>query len=245
MVRLHYLQHVSFEDAANIEFWAKSRQFDVTKTELFQQNQKLPSIDDFDWLVVMGGPMNIYEEEKHPWLREEKEFIQRAIQQKKIILGVCLGAQLIADVLGAKVEPNTEKEIGWFPVSLTKKGIQSAVFHSFPKKFTAFHWHGDTFQIPEGANSLIESDVCSNQAFEYQGHVFGFQFHLESTPESVERLVENCSDELVEAPYIQSAEDMLVQQKSFEEIQQFNALVLENIEKQSNISRVDVTLDKG
>ena len=115
-MRIHSLEHEPFEGLANIEVWAKSRGYSISRTLLFN-NEELPDISDFDWLVIMGGSMNIYEEEKYPWLREEKDFIAEAIAAKKIVLGVCLGSQLAADVLGGRVSRNKYKEIGWFPVS--------------------------------------------------------------------------------------------------------------------------------
>src|SRR5574341_657976 len=142
-MRLHSLQHEPFEGLANIEVWAKNKGHSITRTLLFN-NEKLPQISDIDWLIIMGGSMNIYEEEKFPWLAEEKNFIAEAIANKKIVLGVCLGSQLIADVLGGKVSKNRHKEIGWFPVTLTKEARNSSIFSNLPEKFTAFHWHGDT-----------------------------------------------------------------------------------------------------
>jgi GMP synthase-like glutamine amidotransferase len=165
-MRLHSLEHEPFEGLANIEVWAKNRGHSISRTLLFN-NEELPDIDDFDWLVIMGGSMNIYEEEKYPWLREEKNFIAEAIAGKKIVLGICLGSQLIADVLGGNVSKNKYKEIGWFPVSLTADAKNSPVFSTLPRKFAAFHWHGDTFKIPPGAVRIAESEGCANQAFEY------------------------------------------------------------------------------
>ena len=196
-MRIHYLQHVPFEDLAWIADWLKMRQFPTTKTILYQ-HEILPPTEQFDWLFILGGPMNIYEEQLYPWLSREKKFIEQAITAGKIVIGICLGAQLLADVLGAKVLKNSHREIGWFPVTLTPTAMQSNLFHTFPSTFMAFHWHGDTFDLPDGSNRLAESIACKNQAFQYQQNVFGFQFHTECTLRSIENLITHCGDEITE-----------------------------------------------
>ena len=204
-MRIHYLQHVPFEDAANIAIWARVRGHAVRCTRLWA-GESLPLLETFDWLVVMGGPMNIYEHDAYPWLLDEKKFIEKAIDQGKCVLGVCLGAQLAADVLGGRVTENHHQEIGWFPVSLTREGEQSVAFEGFAPRFLAFHWHGDTFSIPLGARRLAESEACANQAFEYAGRVVGLQFHLDYSIESIEEMLRHCGEELTAGPYIQSAD---------------------------------------
>ena len=124
------------------------------------------------------------------------------------MLGICLGAQLIANILGAKVYPNTDKEIGWFDLQRTTEAESDSVFKSFPSSFTAFHWHGDMFDIPPDAKRMMGNTACKNQAFSYNNNVIGLQFHLESTPDSVSQLIENCADELTEGEYIQSPEEL-------------------------------------
>ena len=210
-MKLHCLQHVPFEGPAGIAEWAAERSFDIVATRLFA-GETPPPVDDIDWLVVMGGPMNIYEEEEYPWLAVEKKFIDAAIRAGKRVLGVCLGAQLIADVIGGKVVRNAHKEIGWFPVSPTPEAAGSVVFKDFTGPFTAFHWHGDTFLLPPEAVRTAESEACPNQAFEYAGgKVVGLQFHVESTSESIRALIDNCRDELVEGTYIRSEAIILKQ----------------------------------
>jgi len=200
-MRIHYLQHVPFEDLAGMESWALSRCHALSRTRLFC-GEELPDPSSFDWLIIMGGPMNIYQEDKYSWLAKEKELIGRAISGGKIVLGVCLGAQMISDVLGGVVTKNRYKEIGWFPVRLTEAGRASPVFSVLPDSFVALHWHGDTFSIPPGAARTAESDACPNQAF-ILGKAIGLQFHLETTPESMKRLLVNCSDDLAAGPYVQ------------------------------------------
>lgn len=227
-MKLHYLQHVPFEDLASIAVWAENKGYEISRTSFFN-NDKLPRVSEFDWLVVMGGPMNIYEEEQYPWLAAEKSFIADAIAHRKIVLGVCLGAQLIADVLGGPVSKNNYKEIGWFPVSLTPEAKNSALFNILPHNFTAFHWHGDTFQIPPGAVRTAGSEGCPNQAFVYAERVVGLQFHLESSPKSIRLLIEHCGDEIVSGKYIQPPEQMLAQMDNIRGINQIMELLLNNM----------------
>ncbi len=204
-MRLHSLQHVPFEDVANIGVWARERGHTVGCTRLWQA-EPLPSLDSFGWLVVMGGPMNVHQHDAYPWLVAEKELLAEAIEREKLVLGVCLGAQLAADVLGGRVKRNGHREIGWFPVSLTEAGRRSPLLAGFPPRFEAFHWHGDTFCIPPGAERLAESEACANQAFQYGGHVVGLQFHLDYSVESIEKMLRHGADELATGPYVQPAD---------------------------------------
>ncbi len=161
----------------------------------------------------MGGPMSIDDEDQYPWLKEEKDFIRKAIDGGKVVIGICLGAQLIAHVLGAIVFPNDKKEIGWYPVDFWGKAGSLPPFENFPDAPTVLHWHGDTFEIPEGALHLMKSDVCVNQAFLYGTTVLALQFHLEATPKTLEAMVENCRDELVPGEFIQTNQDILAGEK--------------------------------
>ncbi len=216
-MHIHYLQHVPFEDAANIAVWAHERGHRLTHTRL-DLDQPLPEPECLDWLVVMGGPMNVDEHAIYPWLAREKEFIRRVIDRGIRVLGVCLGGQLISTVLGGQVTKNRQKEIGWFPVTLTVEGVASPVFSRFPLEILAFHWHGDTFSIPPGAIRLAASDGCDNQAFQHGRHVVALQFHWDYSLQSVETMIRHCGDELIAAPGIQQPAEMLAHQGRFGEI---------------------------
>lgn len=207
-MRIQCLKHVTFEGPAGIADWAESRGHPITPTPLYE-GAPVPDLDTFDWLVVMGGPMGVGDESVHPWLAPEKALIGEAIAAEKTVLGVCLGAQLIAEALGARVYPNPEKEIGWMPVELTESGRASPLTGFLPASLDVFHWHGDTFDLPPGAVRLARSGPCANQAFVYGGRVLGLQFHLESTPASVADILAHCAQDIVPAPYIQTAERML------------------------------------
>jgi len=199
-VRVHYLQHVPFEGLGSIGPWLRAAGADVTATRFFE-DPRLPSVAELDMLVVMGGPMSVNDEAVLPWLVDEKRFVREAIGQGKPVLGICLGAQLIASALGARVYPNRVKEIGWFPVSAPP--VSRADLFQLPSSIEVFHWHGETFDLPPGAVRLASSEGCVNQAFQLGDGVVGLQFHLETTPESAREIVANCRDELVPGPYVQ------------------------------------------
>jgi GMP synthase-like glutamine amidotransferase len=185
-MRVHWLQHADHEGLGCIEPWLRARGFEITHTYL-HRGEALPGASAFDWLIVMGGPMNIYQHEEHPWLVPEKALIRDACVMKKRVLGMCLGAQLAADVLGGKVSRNPEREIGWFDVSLSAEAGTSGIFDGFPPRFPAFHWHEDTFSVPPGAQLLMSSEACPNQGYSWGGgQVVGLQFHLEVRREDVE-----------------------------------------------------------
>jgi GMP synthase-like glutamine amidotransferase len=204
-MRWHYLQHVPFEGPAYLASWAQRRGYVLTSTELWR-NAIFPSRDEYDGLFILGGPMNVYEDDKYPWLAPEKEFIAQAISQRKPVLGVCLGAQLLSVVLGGSVTKNRHKEIGWFPVELTPAGRGCALFRDFTDQSMAFHWHGDRFSIPPRAIHIARSDGCDEQAFVYENHVVGLQFHLETMRENIAALVEHCGEEIVPGSFVQDRE---------------------------------------
>jgi GMP synthase (glutamine-hydrolysing) len=208
MKRLHYCQHVSFEGLGSIADWDEAAGFQISATRFFR-NDPLPVVDDFEWLVIMGGPMNIYAEEAHPWLRDEKKIIRQAIERGKTVLGICLGAQLIADVLGAAVKANRNREIGWFPIYKTAAAQKVRVAAALPDKLPVLHWHGDTFDLPDGAVHLAKSDACDHQVFVFNQRVVALQFHLEATPQSLERLIRHCGSEIDGSPYVQDPAVML------------------------------------
>ncbi|MGA2507078.1 MAG: type 1 glutamine amidotransferase [Chitinispirillaceae bacterium] len=229
-MQVHYLQHEPFEDPGTILEWAAERGNPVSATMLYK-GETLPSLGLFDTLVIMGGGMSVYEEDKYPWLAAEKRFIRRTIESGKAVLGICLGAQLIASALGARVYRHTHKEIGWFPVTLTPEGIKSELFKGWPARFPALQWHGDTFDIPANAIKTASSEGCANQAFVFGLRTLALQFHIESTAQSVERLLTDCKDEIVAGePYIQSAEMIKNQKRYFPRIRRLLFRLLDALE---------------
>lgn len=226
-MRAHYFQHVHFEDPGSILAWLQKKDYEISSTRLYR-NEELPVLQDIDVLIVMGGPMSVKDEADYPWLPQEKGFIKEAVLSGKPVLGICLGAQLIAEAMGGKVYPNEEKEIGWFPVRSVESD-KGATF-PFPDEIEVFHWHGETFSLPPEARLLAESRVCRNQAFQLGSRVMGLQFHLETTPKSLQAIVKNCADELTHGNYIQSQEQLLsTRQERFTQINSLMERILEYI----------------
>lgn len=207
-MNLHFFQHVSFEGLGCIEEWILQNGHSLTATR-FYGTHKIPSVNEIDGLIIMGGPMSVHDEKEYPWLKQEKEFIHQAVMTNKMVIGVCLGAQLIADVLGAKVYPNREKEIGWFPVRFTEHAKRIPPFRGLNPDLTVFHWHGDTFDLPTSGVHLASSEACINQAFLYKEKVLGLQFHLETTGGSLSQMIKHGNKELITGNYIQSEKDIL------------------------------------
>ena len=205
-MNVHFFQHVPFEAGALVEKWASSNGHNITYTRFYEPEFSFPELDEIDFLVILGGPMNIYEYSDYSWLVKEKAFIKSVIEHGIKTLGICLGAQLIADCLGVKVYPNSYKEIGWYEI--VKLSNRNKLDCALPEKLTAFHWHGDTFDIPEGAVHLYSTNVCTNQAFLYGDNVLALQFHIEYTRESVEQMLINCSEELTFIPYVQQRDQI-------------------------------------
>lgn len=200
-LKVHVLQHVPFEDIGSMATWLNARGAKVSYTRFFE-NAILPRLNGFDLVIVMGGPMSVNDESILPWLRHEKQFIREAVRRDVPLLGVCLGAQLIASALGAQVYRTSQKEIGWFSIEALPAPPGN---FCFPEKCMVFHWHGESFDLPSGAVRLARSAICENQAFQIGKNVIGLQFHLETTPESVQALLDNCANDLVPGPYIQTA----------------------------------------
>lgn len=201
-MKIHVLQHVPFEDEAHIGDWATSAGIPVTRSALYR-GDSLPCVEEIDLLAVMGGPMGVYDEKEFPWLVDEKRCIASALDAGKKIIGICLGAQLIASVLGAKVHANAHREIGWFPVAKSAGCGDVSPADLFPDAFMAFHWHGDTFELPAGTRRWAESGACPAQTFSLGERVMAFQFHLESTARSIDNLIIHCRDDLAVGPWVQ------------------------------------------
>jgi GMP synthase-like glutamine amidotransferase len=208
-LRIHYLQHVDFEGPGCISKWATEKRHVLTSTKLYLA-ETFPNPDDIDWLIIMGGPMSANDSNTISWIDPEKKFITDVIKAGKTVIGICLGSQLIASVLGAKVYANTYKEIGWFPIhNLTDT---SNLLFKDNNKFAVFHWHGETFDIPKGATLLASSEGCKNQAFLYNQKVLGLQFHFEVTEDSLPQMLTFGKEDIDGTKYTQTAEYILQQQ---------------------------------
>jgi GMP synthase-like glutamine amidotransferase len=183
------IKHVDVEGPGLIEYCLRQEKIPYQILDL-KPSVRFPKLEDITHIVLLGGPMNVYEEERYPFLRDEDLFIKDAIQKGKAILGICLGAQLIAKALGAKVFKAPVKEIGWYDVSLTKTGSQDPLFSELPKTFSVFQWHEDTFEIPKSGKLIATSSPVSHQAFRYGEKVYGLQFHLEVTEAMIYEWIE-------------------------------------------------------
>jgi GMP synthase-like glutamine amidotransferase len=203
-MRAHVLQHVPFESPGSIATSLAALGAELRTTRLFAGDAP-PAVDDLDLLVVMGGPMSVNDEAEYPWLAAEKALVRDAIARGRVVLGVCLGAQVIASSLGARVYPNREREIGWFPIDANDEGRTAGLAIQQP----IFHWHGETFDLPASATLLASSEGCANQAFSIGPRVLGLQFHLEVTPSDVRQMVAHGRPELTSSRYVQSESEIV------------------------------------
>ena len=209
-MRVQVLQHLPCEDIGSMREWFAARGARLDYTRFYQADACLPPLAGLDLVVVMGGPMSVNDEASLPWLIEEKRFLREAIDAGIAVLGICLGAQLIASALGARVKANPLKEIGWF--SVWRSGVSPDGCFDFPERELLFHWHGETFELPPGAVRLALSDACSNQAFQYGSRVIGLQCHPEMTEDIIQALIKEFPDELQPGqPWVQSPTDLLAQ----------------------------------
>ncbi|WP_395747188.1 type 1 glutamine amidotransferase [Prosthecobacter sp.] len=223
-MNVHILQHVPFEGIGSMEPWLRERAASLSSTRFFEP-WTLPAIDNLDLIIAMGGPMSVNDEAELPWLVDEKQFIRDAIQRGVPVLGICLGAQLIASALGARVYQGKQREIGWFDIEAVPHAGSA---FAFPKTMRVFHWHGETFDLPAGAVHLARSAACEHQAFQVGANVIGLQFHLETTPQSADAMITHCRDELVEAAFVQSESSLrAVPAASYERINSLMGEVLD------------------
>lgn len=227
-MRAHYLQHVPFEGLGYIQEWLTANGHSISSTRFFEQQAILPAVEDFDALIIMGGPMNVNEEEKYSWLAAEKELIRQAIKANKKILGICLGAQLIATAAGGRVFQHTVKEIGWFPVRFGDS-FSKWLGKMVPGEQIFFHWHGDTYSLPEGFVNHAVTEACGQQLYTSGDNIVGIQFHPEMKAEGVKALVENDGDELQDKPFIQTRETILSTQQHFGKAKELMDRILERL----------------
>jgi len=232
-MRLHLLEHELDEPThTNIIIWAEEKGYEITRTYVCNM-EELPSIHDLDWLVVMGGAPHAWEEEKNPWLPSERRFISEALESGKIILGLCLGAQVLADVLGGQVFPTEQEEIGWHPVSLTPEGKGSFLFKNVPKTFVTYHWHSDQFSLPPGCTNLAVSDPTPTQAFISEGRpAVGLQFHPEFTKEMVRYFCDECGDGWEPGPFVAGKEATLAETERMPDTYWLMETLLDNMDRE-------------
>lgn len=181
-MRLLVLQHISCEHPGAFSEVIAERGVEAVPVEI-DEGEPLPDWRGFDAVLAMGGPMGAYEDSQHPWLTAEKELVGEAVEAGRPFLGVCLGVQLLAAALGAEVAPMGSAEVGLLPVELTEAGRGDPLFAGVPEPLLTLQWHGDSFELPEGATLLASSPAAPHQAFRVGDSAYGIQFHLEVTPE--------------------------------------------------------------
>lgn len=228
-LRIQVFQHVPFEGIAAIQPWAESRGHKISYCRLFA-GELPPAVEEYDWLIVMGGPMGVHDEAEFPWLIAEKQALKAAVQAERPLLGICLGAQLLAHVLGAKVGKNSHKEIGWHPINALTAADASWPRKIFPDRLNTFHWHGDTFALPSEAILLAESEGCHQQAFALGERVVGLQFHPEVTEESIAALVANCAADITPGKYVHPADKLVGRPEDFTANRKFLGNLLAGLE---------------
>ena len=213
MKRLLVFQHVPYEVLGKLDPMLRGAGFRIRYVNFGREPDSKPDISKYDAMVILGGPMNVSQTDAYPHLETEIQCIQDAIEQEMPILGICLGAQLIAAALGAKVYPNLVKEIGWYDVTPTQDGLRDPVIKYLAGHEQIFQWHGDTFDIPRGAVHLASSPLCPNQAFRFGEKVYGFQFHLEVDRPMIERwfTIPNMLEEATNAEKVDEPEAILHQ----------------------------------
>ena len=189
------LEHVPNEKAGTILDFLKKEKIPFREVRLYEEGFELPPIGSVRALVVMGGPMNVYEEEKHPFLKEENCFIQEAVRNGVPYLGICLGSQLLAKALGARVYKAKQSEIGWDKVQLTAQTKSDALFGALNSaELKVLQWHEDTFDLPAGSIHLASSKAVPHQAYRYKDRFYGFQFHIEVNRPMLEDWFKNKPD---------------------------------------------------
>ncbi len=227
-MKVHVLQHSSINTLGTIEEYAKIKSHMLESTR-FYETKSPPELESFDLLIIMGGPIGVYDYKENPWLIDEKAFIKQAIEAGKPIMGICLGAQLLADILEARVYENRHMEMGWFPVKVSGGENKPEFLERLPDEITVFHWHSRTFDLPVGAVKLFESKSCKNQGFIYNDRVIALQFHPEVNEDRILSLIKRFGDGMTNGPFVQKKEEMLGQKECLASTKEFMFLILDKL----------------
>jgi len=224
------IQHVDFEGPGAIGRWAMRQRLPLLTWRAWLG--ELPAVDSEDLVVILGGPMSASQADHNhpetlPWMSEERDWLAAHIEKGGSALGICLGAQFLADILGGTVEKNPEPEIGWFEIETTAIA-RSGLFANMPERFEAFHWHGEGFQLPPSAERLASTSANVEQGFLVDQRVVGLQFHLEITPVGAVSLTRNCAEDLVHSPCVQTATSMLMDDRRFYELNAYGMQFMDN-----------------
>jgi GMP synthase-like glutamine amidotransferase len=235
-MRIQLIEHDSEDfSRTNISFWAAEKGHQVNQIYVCN-NEELPPLDSFDWLMVMGGSQHAWDEQGNPWLGEEKAFVAEALAGGKLFLGICFGAQLLAEGLGGQIFPNEHKEIGWHDVSLSREGRESFLFQNIPQSFVSFHWHSDHFSLPAGCTRLAYSKASENQAFICNGRpLVGLQFHPEYTREMVTYYAGEHSQDWVPDRFVSGKDEVLARTQAIPDTYWLMETLLNNMEQEFKV----------
>ena len=229
-MRWHCLQHLFDEGPGYAADWLAAQGHSLTYTRLFEPNPVFPALAEFDGLLILGGAMSVYDEEKFPWLGAEKAFLQTTLRAGKITLAICLGAQLLAQALGGEVRQNPAPEIGFWTVRFSAKALTHPLLRGWPDKATVLHWHFDTFTVPPGALRVGMSAGCAAQGFVWGDGVIGLQFHPEMTEAMVEQLMQfEAHESAEEQEFVQTAAQIRSKLKSVWKGRKLVEQLLENM----------------
>lgn len=227
-MNIHIIQHIFYEGAGCIENWAAQNHHSLHYIHL-HKGHEFPQASTIQALIVLGGTMGAYEDHLYDWMHTEKQFLKEVIESGKPVLGICLGSQLLASALGANVFKHKHTEIGWHTVFLTEKGQKSPFLAGCPHTMFTMHWHGDTFELPKGAEWLAYSDATPNQAFSYGNNVLALQFHPEFDAPLIKTLCDMAGETLKNERYTQSAPHILGESEHIPLANQYMFAILTNL----------------
>jgi GMP synthase (glutamine-hydrolysing) len=207
-MKIHFVIHADFEMPGIILYWARENGFEMTYTKTFK-GEKLPQTEAFDWLILMGGPQSPLELDLYPYLADEIKLVERAVAADKVVLGFCLGAQVIGEAHGGKTERSPNKEVGIYPITLTEKGKKDPLLNGLEPTFQVMHWHNDMPGLGTDSAILAYSEGCPRQIVKYAPKIYGFQCHPEPTQNDIAGMVEHCESDLHPGRYVQTKEQLL------------------------------------
>lgn len=236
-MRIKFIMHADFETPGVIEDWAKTNGYHFTICKPYKGENCLTR-EEFDFLIIMGGPQTPTQIEKYPYLKDEITLIAHAVKHNKIILGFCLGAQLIGEAMGAKTGQSPEKEVGVYPITLTEAGQQDYLLKDFPKDFLVIHWHNDMPGETNKSQLLAYSEGCPRQIIKYAHQIYGFQCHMEITRDGIEKMINSCPEDLTPSKFTQTKEKLLA--NDYDLINNYMITILNRLVAKSQTMEINI-----